>query len=62
MIGGPGADRLDGGGNADVVFGGPGNDTFWAWDGTSDRLDGGLGHDRAWADRLDRTTGIEQFG
>jgi hypothetical protein len=44
------------------MVGGPGNDVFRAWDGTFDRLDGGLGTDRAWRDRSDRAVSIERFG
>ena len=58
--GGPGADWIDGGGGEDVVYGGLGNDTFWAWDGTPDKLDGGPGTDRAWYDSIDRKWSIER--
>jgi len=33
---------------------------IWAWDGFADRLNG-VPADRAWKDKLDRTTLIERF-
>jgi Ca2+-binding RTX toxin-like protein len=63
LIGGPGNDTLEGNLGHDVLLGGPGNDAMDAWDGTSDRLDGGPGIDRAWIDHaLDKTVRVEQFG
>ena len=44
------------------MYGGPGNDTIWAWDGFPDRLSGGTGSDHAWKDKLDHAAGIERFG
>ena len=62
LYGGPGNDKLQGDGGDDNVYGGDGRDTIWAWDGFADRLNGGLGVDRAWKDKLDSATKIERFG
>jgi Ca2+-binding RTX toxin-like protein len=62
LFGGPGADRLQGDHGSDRVYGGAGNDTMWAWDGFADVLDGGLGVDRAWKDKLDRVYSVERSG
>jgi hypothetical protein len=44
------------------VYGGPGRDTIWAWDGFADYLNGGTGVDLAWKDKLDRLSGVERLG
>jgi Ca2+-binding RTX toxin-like protein len=62
LYGGPGSDKLQGDHGRDAVYAGPGNDTIFAWDGFADRLDGGLGTDRAWRDKLDRVVRVERFG
>jgi Ca2+-binding RTX toxin-like protein len=62
LYGGPGNDRLQGDAGDDTVYGGPGNDTIWAWDGFADHLNGGLGVDRAWKDKLDSVKLVERFG
>jgi Ca2+-binding RTX toxin-like protein len=63
LIGGAGNDVLEGSGGRDVLLGGPGADQFQAWDGTSDRIDGGLGRDRAWVDHtLDTLKHVELIG
>lgn len=62
LYGGPGGDKLQGDHGRDAVYGGAGNDTIFAWDGFADRLDGGLGVDRAWRDKLDRVARVERFG
>src|SRR2546423_346274 len=54
--------KLQGDDGGDVVHGGAGNDTIWAWDGYADRLDGGPGSDRAWKDKLDHVLSVERFG
>ena len=62
LYGGLGNDKLQGDHGRDTVYGGAGNDTFFAWDGFADRLDGGVGSDRAWRDKLDRVVRVERFG
>jgi hypothetical protein len=62
LYGGPGNDKLQGDTGGDLVYGGEGNDTIWAWDGFSDRLNGGPGVDRAWKDKLDSVKLVERFG
>jgi Ca2+-binding RTX toxin-like protein len=63
LIGGAGDDVLEGSGGHDVLLGDAGADQFQAWDGTSDRIDGGPGADRAWVDHtLDSVKRVEQFG
>jgi Ca2+-binding RTX toxin-like protein len=62
VFGGPGNDRLQGDAGRDTVYGGPGRDTIWAWDGFADRLNGGLGMDHAWKDKLDQVKDVERFG
>jgi Ca2+-binding RTX toxin-like protein len=59
---GPGNDIIEGGAGRDTIYGGPGNDTFLVWDGARDMLDGGLGRDRAFSDRLDKFRSVEIFG
>src|SRR2546423_789135 len=53
LIGGSGADRLTGDGNANVLCGGAGNDTL-SGSGGNDILVGGAG-----ADRLDGGSGVD---
>ena len=63
LIGGAGNDVLEGSAGHDVLLGGPGDDQFQAWDGTSDRIDGGPGYDRAWIDRtVDKVSHVERLG
>ena len=63
LVGGPGNDVLEGSGGRDVLLGGSGADQFQAWDGASDRIDGGPGKDRAWVDHtLDTVKRVEQLG
>jgi Ca2+-binding RTX toxin-like protein len=63
LLGGAGNDLLEGSGGHDVLLGGRGADAFEAWDGTSDRIDGGPGLDRAWVDHtLDTVKHVERFG
>jgi hypothetical protein len=63
LLGGAGNDVLEGSGGHDVSLGGPGNDEFQAWDGESDRIDGGPGKDRAWVDHtLDTVMHVERLG
>jgi hypothetical protein len=62
LYGGPGNDKLQGDRGRDRVYGGAGNDTIFAWDGFADYVDGGLGSDRAWTDKLDRVAGVERSG
>ena len=45
-----------------LVFGGPGNDTVWSWDGDIDRINGGPGYDRVFANQFDRITNVERAG
>ena len=53
---------IDAGAGSDVVVGGAGDDTIYAWDGRSDRIDGGPGTDRAWTDpKLDHVRRVERF-
>jgi Ca2+-binding RTX toxin-like protein len=59
LIGGPGNDYLEGGAGHDTLLGGPGNDTISAWDGGPDTVDGGLGRDRGWVDRVDTVRSLE---
>jgi Ca2+-binding RTX toxin-like protein len=51
LVGGPGSDRIDGGG---------GNDTIVARDGAHDRIEGGLGIDRAAGDAADFAYDVER--
>ena len=61
LYGGAGSDKLQGDHGRDVMRGGAGNDMLFAWDGFADKLNGGLGADRAWKDKYDRATAIERF-
>jgi Ca2+-binding RTX toxin-like protein len=63
LMGGPGADKLQGGTGVDTLLGGPGNDILHARDGAADRLDGGLGRDVGWWDKLtDTVRSVERHG
>ena len=58
--GGGGADVIGGGAGRDEIHGGAGDDVVRAWaDGTPDRVDCGVGVDRAIVDRSDSTTRCE---
>src|SRR5215213_5562416 len=54
LFGGAGDDKVQRDHGRDLPTGWAGNDTFFAWDGFADRIDGGLGSDRAFHDKLDR--------
>ena len=54
--------KLEGGHGRDAIYGGAGNDTFFAWDGFADMLNGGPGTDRAFRDKLDRIYAMERAG
>ena len=60
LVGGFDDDALDGGAGSDRLRGDYGNDVFLARDRTRDVLEGGLGRDRAVADRVDRISGVER--
>jgi Ca2+-binding RTX toxin-like protein len=63
LLGGAGNDTLEGNLGNDVLFGGAGADKIDAWDGATDRIDGGPGSDRAWVDHsLDKVKRVEQYG
>ena len=62
LFGGAGNDTLQGDHGRDRVYGGGGSDIIFAWDGSADVIDGGLGTDRAWTDKLDRVYSIERSG
>lgn len=58
--GGAGADVIGGGAGRDEIHGGAGDDLVRAWaDGTPDRIDCGVGVDRAIVDRTDSTRRCE---
>jgi beta-lactamase regulating signal transducer with metallopeptidase domain len=58
--GGAGADEIRGGAGRDEIHGGAGNDLVRAWaDGTPDRIDCGVGVDRAVVDPTDSTRRCE---
>jgi Ca2+-binding RTX toxin-like protein len=59
--GGLGNDRIAGRAGHDGLSGGPGADVLFSRDLQRDRVDGGLGRDRARVDRLDITRLIEVF-
>jgi polar amino acid transport system substrate-binding protein len=59
LVGGSGNDTIVGGNGADLMVGGTGNDTFFARGGQIDRISGGPGRDRAFADANDRVLGVE---
>jgi Ca2+-binding RTX toxin-like protein len=65
-----GADVIYAGGGNDVIYpgagrdqvqAGPGGDLIYSLDSRRDMINGGSGLDRARADTLDRTTGVERF-
>ncbi|HET7857068.1 MAG TPA: hypothetical protein VFL41_11485 [Gaiellaceae bacterium] len=60
LIAGDGNDVVRAGPGRDDVFGGRGNDRFFTRDDRVDRVSGGAGFDRAWADRRDRLDGVER--
>jgi Ca2+-binding RTX toxin-like protein len=60
LISGEGNDVVRAGAGRDDVFGGRGNDRFFTRDRRIDRVSGGAGYDRAWADRSDRLDGVER--
>ena len=60
LQGGGGNDRLFGGVGRDSLVGGPGNDRLSARDGERDAVNGGLGFDEAWIDRLDVVRNVER--
>jgi Ca2+-binding RTX toxin-like protein len=62
LFGGAGNDKLQGDHGRDRIYGGAGNDTFFTWDGFADVLDGGLGTDKAFKDKLDRVYSVERSG
>ncbi len=57
--GGAGNDTLQGGSGHDQIYGDDGDDLIRAQDGVKDSLYGGAGNDRADADGIDVTTGVE---
>jgi RTX calcium-binding nonapeptide repeat (4 copies)/WD40-like Beta Propeller Repeat len=61
LLAGEGNDVVRGGPGRDDVLGGRGNDRFFTRDGRVDRVSGGSGRDRAWADRNDRVDGVERI-
>jgi Ca2+-binding RTX toxin-like protein len=62
LFGGAGNDKLQGDHGRDRLYGGLGNDTFFVWDGFADTVDGGLGADKAFKDKLDRVYSVELRG
>jgi dipeptidyl aminopeptidase/acylaminoacyl peptidase len=62
LVGGFDDDVLDGGSGADRLRGDYGNDVFRTRDEARDLVEGGLGRDRAIADRRDRLSSIERRG
>jgi Ca2+-binding RTX toxin-like protein len=62
LKGGAGNDLIDSTVGQNLVFGGAGNDTVWSWDGDVDRIDGGTGYDRVFANQFDRITQVERAG
>jgi Ca2+-binding RTX toxin-like protein len=62
LKGGAGNDLIDSTVGQNLVFGGAGNDTVWAWDGDVDRINGGTGYDRVFANRFDVITNVERAG
>jgi hypothetical protein len=62
IFGGDGNDALFAGPGKDVLFGNRGDDRLYARDNVRDRVTGGLGRDRAWADRrrIDYVVGVER--
>jgi Ca2+-binding RTX toxin-like protein len=62
ILGSRGSDRLIGGRGQDHFWGGKGPDRLFARDGQADRVDGGLGRDKARIDSgLDRVRRVETF-
>jgi Ca2+-binding RTX toxin-like protein len=61
LQGGIGNDRLWGGTGRDTESGGAGNDRLNARDGKRDIVNGGLGFDEAWVDRLDVVRNVERI-
>lgn len=61
ILGGSGSDTLVGGPGRDAIRGGPGDDRLISVDSHStDRLKGGAGFDRCYADRGERIRGCEE--